>query len=325
MPDPAYFISCDWGTSRLRLRLVDFGTMQIKGEVVSEHGIATTFRHWQRVSNKTARGSFFARILGKELVNLGQCTGTKTASLPILCSGMASSSLGIMELPYTSLPFALDGSNAIVAKVVSEVFPNPLFLISGLKAENNVMRGEETEMLGLSWLLPDLPLDYLAILPGTHSKHISVQNGKIVDFATHMTGELFNLLCGHSTLRHSVQAAATIDWPNFHKGIDTSGEQRLLKNLFQVRVNELLHAKGKGANYAFLSGLLIGAELQSLPAPDKSDHIVLLGNNAVSPLYAAALKHLGQEGHLLDIPGDIADKAVLAGQLHLYEQQNTTP
>ena len=37
-------------------------------------------------------------------------------------------------------------------------------------------------------------------MPGTHSKWVEVADGKIVDFSTYMTGEIFAALKGHTIL-----------------------------------------------------------------------------------------------------------------------------
>jgi len=40
------FLSCDWGTSNFRLRLVDTNKKEISGEVLSEEGITETYNQW---------------------------------------------------------------------------------------------------------------------------------------------------------------------------------------------------------------------------------------------------------------------------------------
>ena len=51
----------------------------------------------------------------------------------------------------------------------------------------DVMRGEETQILGGSSELPDERMDLPA---GTHSKWVEVRDGMVVRFSTHMTGEV---------------------------------------------------------------------------------------------------------------------------------------
>src|SRR3546814_14199624 len=84
---------------------------------------------------------------------------------------MASSSLGIEELPYATLPFSLSGNGAVTRKFeASADFPHEILLISGLRSEQDVMRGEETQLLGLA-AQGMLPADNaICLFPGTHSK-----------------------------------------------------------------------------------------------------------------------------------------------------------
>ncbi len=181
------------------------------------------------------------------------------------------------------------------------------------------MRGEETELMGLANLLESLPGDYTAIMPGTHCKHIKVKEGKIIDFQTYMTGELFDLLKSQSTLKYSVEEPDRPDWDSFRLGLQESGRQSLLRNLFRVRVNEVLKTLNKSRNHDFLSGLLIGAELQSPML--QSGTIVLTGNKVIRPYYSSAADYLGYGKRIFEVPEHICDLSTLAGQWLIYQRQ----
>lgn len=318
------FISCDWGTSRLRLRYVDTAGMHILGETFSKEGIAQTYKAWQAGSPVTDRISYFTAVLAGELKQLARETGRDTEEITLLCSGMGSSSIGIRELPYAPLPFSLDGTNTVVSPVSSANLRNPFYVISGIKSENDIMRGEETEILGLANLIKGLPGEYMAIMPGTHCKHIRVKEGKIIDFQTYMTGELFDLLKSQSTLKYSVEEPGKPDWDSFSLGLQESGRQSLLRNLFRVRVNELMKTFNKGQNHDFLSGLLIGAELQS-PILQQTGTIVLTGNKFIRPYYSYAVDYLGFGKKLLEVAEHICDLSALTGQWLIYQRQINMP
>ena len=68
--------------------------------------------------------------------------------------------------------------------------------------DGDVIRGEETQIVGLIDREPGFA--GIAILPGTHSKWARIDDGAIADFQTFLTGEMFELLSQHSFLRHSV-------------------------------------------------------------------------------------------------------------------------
>lgn len=65
----------------------------------------------------------------------------------------------------------------------------------------DVMRGEETQIFGAIRLDPGLwEARHVAVLPGTHSKWVTLDDGHSVAFRTFLTGELYTLLQGSSVL-----------------------------------------------------------------------------------------------------------------------------
>ncbi len=91
------FISGDWGTTRLRLRVVDKGRQRIIGEVSSTEGIAATFDRWLQLRwPQEKRAAFYQTALAGGLTRLQTQIGYPLGGLPIVMSGMASSSLGMV-------------------------------------------------------------------------------------------------------------------------------------------------------------------------------------------------------------------------------------
>jgi 2-dehydro-3-deoxygalactonokinase len=266
------FIGCDWGTTNFRLRWV--GTPEPL-EFRSDDGTA------KLAALPGDRAERFRSVLEHGLDQLGA-----PLEIPVIISGMASSTIGWKELPYATLPFAIDGSNAIWAALNDRVC-----LVSGLRSATDVMRGEETEILGLYESLGvSAPPHAVAILPGTHSKHVEVRDGAIVGFRTFMTGEVFDLLSKQSVLRHSVDAGSELIPEVFIEGVKASVEQPLLSQIFQVRTRQVLRKLDSASNTSFLSGLLIGSELASfhqgtlpilLAAGDRLRHNYGLAANAL--------------------------------------------
>jgi 2-dehydro-3-deoxygalactonokinase len=152
------------------------------------------------------------------------------------------------------------------------------------------MRGEESQMIGLAeYFTASLGM---AILPGTHSKHIFLQDECIVDFHTYMTGEFFALLSQHSILKNSLPVGKVqdVDWTYFEKGVQAAKQLSLLTASFHIRTNDLLHQLGPDQNYHYLSGLLIGSELKELQA---GLPIYLCGGGNLMRPYEKALSILG--------------------------------
>src|SRR5687768_11677136 len=107
-----YFLSCDWGTSSFRLRLVEAGSLNVIAEERSGTGIAGTYQQWQQTS--LPREDFFAAVINRQIDVLAERTGILLQEVPVVLSGMASSSIGMIELPYKELPFSLSGTDLAV-------------------------------------------------------------------------------------------------------------------------------------------------------------------------------------------------------------------
>jgi 2-dehydro-3-deoxygalactonokinase len=283
------FLSCDWGTSHFRLKWIDSG------------GVVTEYRDdngCKRLSQAALANSAKSRaeVFQNQLqLALEQVVTSKLAMpIPLFISGMASSTIGWMELPYARAPIRLDGSN-LRAELVS--WTHPLFvaetyLISGVATDREVMRGEETEAIGLLHSAGGLPAELTLILPGTHSKHLEISNGLIRDIRTYMTGELYAVLSEHSILASSVEPNGGFDEDGFLAGLDAATERGFAGSVFRTRTRQILEEKSRRENASFLSGLLIGAELEGLIRSGRRD-IFLGGAAPLRDLYGKALSHLG--------------------------------
>lgn len=286
-------MSCDWGTSSFRLRLVETETAEILYEIHSKEGIKSSYEKFSSEKGKYDKmEKLYKRFMLEKIRLLERKSGATLMHVPIIFSGMASSSIGIRELPYGELPFRFDRVGLPYQWLpAEEFFPYNLLLISGLKKEGDVMRGEETQLIGLS-KIKDIS-NSLIIMPGTHSKHMFTGARQLLDFKTYMTGEFFELVSKHSILGHSIELPeGHQDYLAFRHGVKEGAGGNLLNRLFSVRTNSLLEKLNKHANYYYLSGLIIGAELGELrsQAPQR---IFLCGEGILQKLYKEALSKLG--------------------------------
>ncbi len=278
------FVSCDWGTTNFRLRLLGGPAA---AEVRTDDGAA------KLAALGGDRAAAFRDTLFRGLAQLGA-----PEDWPVVVSGMASSTIGWRELPYARLPFALDGRDAVWERVAGRVI-----LVSGFRGDTDMLRGEETQALGLAAVLgAELPATATLVLPGTHSKHLTVAAGQVTDVRTFMTGELFDLLTRHSVLRHTTDPAAPLDPAAFAEGVADSRRQPLTAALFRVRTRQVLDRLPAAANTSFLSGLLIGAELSGLAAGDGP--VIVAAGEALRTAYAAAAEALGLGQRLRTVDSD---------------------
>jgi len=303
----------------------------VVGEVTSANGIGAVYNTWREVhcTQNVPRGAYYRSIIATQITALQTQTGVDLTGLPIVLSGMASSSIGMQELPYARLPFALDGAHLGMKHYEEQPdFPHEITLVSGVRSDHDVMRGEETQLIGLGAAMDLSGRDAIFIFPGTHSKHMFVQDGRLIDFRTFMTGEVFNLMANQSILKDSIDRYHQSDFDEeataaFRAGIRESGAGNILNALFTVRTNQLFDLLNKRENGMFLSGLLIGHEIRDLTR-ETGAHLVLCGGNNLYQLYKTAIETLGLAGRATIIPSEIIDRAATTGHIRIFENQHLT-
>lgn len=235
-------------------------------------------------------------------------------SVDVLICGMAGARQGWLEAPYLDAPADL---GTLARGAVRPDMPGAQFAASILPGvcqrevgAEDVMRGEETQLLGLSALIPGF--SGLVIMPGTHSKWALLDGTILTRFSSAMTGELFELLRVHSVLRHSL--GGELEGEERDIGFDAGlalgldKPERLTATLFKVRAGALLSGRSPAWCAGFLSGLLIGAEIGGQRNWIGSAEIPLIGSVGLCSLYQGALARLGAKSRIVD-----ATDATLAG------------
>ena len=165
------------------------------------------------------------------------------------------------------------------------------------------MRGEETQVFGALQIAPELVAsgNGLLVLPGTHSKWVRVEDGRIVSFLTFMTGELFAVLRQHSILGRLMKDSVEFDPVAFERGLaEAESESGLTSSLFSVRSLGLTKQLDGTQLGDYLSGLLIGHEIleaRRLYSTDLLYPLPLIGAAPLCKRYALALARFGVAVH----------------------------
>lgn len=288
--DARGLIGLDWGTSSLRAYLFD-GAGEVREMRAQPWGL-----------RQLPAGGFDAAL---DQITAGWPT------LPQLACGMVGSRSGWREVPYVDLPAdTADLGSATLS--VRTTNGSLVHLVPGLRNVDrpDVMRGEETQLIGALALQPALAGHSTWLLPGTHSKWVSVRDGAVVDFATMMSGELFAVLRSHSILGSGLdEAADSRDAEAFGRGVRTardSGAAGALSRLFSTRALMLDGTLAPASVPDYLSGLLLGEELRATVAAQLFDldaPIGLIGEHALCERYRAAAAHFDLQ--LNDPPADV--------------------
>ena len=290
MTGPA-LIAADWGTSHLRVWLLD-----ASGSVIDRRNSAAGM-------GTRAPDGFEPALL--DLV--GDALAADRATPVVIC-GMAGARQGWAETPYVPVP--CEAPDARAARLVGTTDPRlRVHILPGLSQTHppDVMRGEETQIGGFVALNPGF--DGVLCLPGTHSKWAHVSAKEIVSFRTYLTGELFALLSRQSVLRHTV-AQAGWDDAAFDAACDEAmtRPQIVAGALFGLRAEALLGDLAPETARARLSGLLIGLELGAAKPYWLGREVVLIGEDRLAAAYRRALTAQGCPVTLTD-----ADRMTLEG------------
>jgi len=326
-----YILCCDWGTTSFRLRLTNLKA-DVIAETHSEKGILFFHNQWlsQNDDNLDRRFDYYLQYIQSQIREIHHGLEIDIATLPLVISGMAISSIGMINMPYENLPFSVAGTTGFECRIQKN--GAPIILVTGVCSSDDIMRGEETQIIGL-YHTPELnrilPDSGIFVLPGTHSKHVSINDKAIVSIKTFITGELFHILRSNGTLSKSIaflQEDRNANPDNqlaFINGIRESKKGSLLNNLFQVRVNDILKKLNKEQNFYYLSGLLIGSEFDYLKKESilsASNKLVVCCSQNFISYYTTVLKELGLMERAIFIPPALFDKATVVGQLTVYKK-----
>jgi len=286
------FIAVDWGTTNRRAWRLEPGGA-VAAEMEDENGILAV-----------PEGGFHQAV-AQIRARLGD--------LPMLMAGMVGSNRGWIEAPYVPCPAGLPELAARLLRVEEEqaaIVPGVAFDSGDLA---DVMRGEEVQVLGAyaeGWIGADAALCH----PGTHNKWVRLEDGRIAAFRTVMTGELFNLLREHSILADLLETPAE-PGPAFESGLRHGLDRDdLTAELFSVRARTLLRKAPREEASAYVSGLLIGADLKVGLRLAGEGEIVAMGRPELTRLFCAALAAAGRPSRAVD-----GEAAFLAGVRHIAE------
>jgi 2-dehydro-3-deoxygalactonokinase len=272
----SYSVIGDWGTSNFRLfRIVDAA-----------------------VTDRTT-GPGIGALTGAPDDVLRSALAPWSVSEPpgsVTLCGMIGSRNGWRDVPYADCPAdAASWASRALHLALGDI---PVTIAAGLacvdpRGTPDVMRGEETQIFGAMAAYPELAAGrHLVVLPGTHSKWVTLEDGRVVGFKTYLTGELFALLRNHSTLTRA--GGATVgdeDASGFRDGLlRARSDGRLLGSLFEARSRQLRTGSAPEWAVGFLSGLAIGSEIAEALAGDGTiQDLTLIGERQLANRYADAL------------------------------------
>ncbi len=291
----AALLGLDWGTSSLRAYLFDQDG-KVLDERRSECGIMALPAPREQDGFPLA----LEQICGDWLKT--------NTSLPVLACGMVGSQQGWKEAAYFDCP----ADPKVLAQSLTEVLfgaGRKVHIVPGLIMRGDypdVMRGEETQIVGAMGLASAASDHATIVLPGTHSKWARLDKGIISEFTTFMTGEVFAALSQNTILSRlitSAEGAQSVRDQAFQRGLEIAGKPEsggLLSAIFRTRTLGLTEQVPGFALADFLSGLLIGYEIHGVQEKFQKDAaLYLIGDEKLVARYVKALAIKGFQSTVL--------------------------
>jgi len=309
------YITIDGGTTNTRLSLIKDGAYL--GSVKSNVGARRSIDGKDLLKKEIASG--IRQLLQNHALQ------EKDVSC-IIASGMITSEFGLCQLEHLQTPAGLAELHAGMQRMeLAEITSIPFFFIRGIKvcAENfekfDVMRGEETELMGI-W--EEAYGDCIYVLPGSHSKVIKVdQEGRVVDFFTMLTGEMIGALSSQTILKDAVDLSASeICEKYLLSGYDYAVREGINKALFKVRILKNFFGCDRNAVYSFFLGAVLSAEIGSIIG-DGAQSVVIGGRKQIRQAMAILLNHRSDKRVVL-LDDLSVERSTALGAIRIYQNDS---
>jgi len=303
------YFTVDGGTTNTRISLV------CDGAVRDTQKLSVGARDGAEALKAALREGILSMLATHSIMEADVCA--------ILASGMITSEYGLCNLPHIPLPAGLRELRASMYCVTfPEIASIPWYFVRGVRAltdhidGTDIMRGEETELMGI---LDGSYRNALYILPGSHSKHISVDSeGRIVGFRTMMSGELFAAVMQNTILRDAADFAHnTIVEEKLFFGYDYCVAHGVNESLFKTRILKNVFGATREECYSFLLGVVLCDEIRAILSA-REETVVLGGQKQFRRALAAILEKYGDK-RVVMLSDDAVAASTAIGAVRIFE------
>lgn len=328
------FVTIDSGTTNTRIRI--WQNNQVIAEAQRSVGVRDT-----AITGSTKKLTEAVKDALFEALNKANI---KTYDdLFIIASGMITSNVGLCEIPHLIAPVSIDDlSKGMVNKILPEIIDHPIWFVPGVKNHvegidlNNcemmdIMRGEETEFVGVSALL-ELDSAALVILPGSHSKFVKVnEHNQIAGCMTTLAGELLDTITQNTILANSLEHkfANSIEEEYLLKGAHYCHQVGIARSCFSVRILDLFSDLTTNQKANFLLGVVLSSDILAIKnskalACDEQTKIVICGKKTLREAFYLLLKNDAFfKGNILVFEEEMYPSISGIGAIHLAKQRIT--
>lgn len=309
----AIYLTVDGGTTNTRISLVRNGNVIDKAKYKIGAAIGCDKKDLLYQTLKEG----IAKILSKNALSEGDVSR-------ILASGMITSEGGLCTLKHLQTPCGISElARSMHECVISEITSIPFVFARGVITDTStleeldMMRGEETELIGLT---EQPEQGCLYILPGTHSKMIYTDEcGRICHFATVLSGELISAISGNTILKNSISLDTyATDLEYLERGYMCAREHGAGTAFFKVRILDKILGASREQCFSFFIGAVLQNEVDSA-IHSSAKKIVIGGKKELrTPLAHLLRKHTKKP--IVEVTDEEADNATSRGVIRLYEE-----
>ncbi|MBQ8092690.1 MAG: 2-dehydro-3-deoxygalactonokinase [Clostridia bacterium] len=309
----------DGGTTNLRVHLLNADTLAVIDSRKTDGGVRCTAMDGNNMRLKTLLRDTINELLDRHTLSRASVTDC-------IAYGMITSGMGLVEIPHVPAPASQDDlARYMVTRSFPDVCPFPIRFIPGVRnfaeavnlsncAAMDMMRGEETESIGLYQLLHPCR-DALFVLPGSHNKFVHMRSdGTILGCMTSISGELLDSITHHTILSdavgHTFLPAESYSPDLVRAGAAECVRSGLGRAAFAGRILKTLGGQDTAAIQNWILGAVLAEDVKAMDSFTKGQHIQIYIAGK-SPLQSAFLDVLTEVSSCAAEPVAAAD----AGQM----------
>lgn len=301
---------------------VDGGTTNTRISVVSDGRLIRTQKY---AVGAGSEGAGDIRVVLKNgIADALEATGLSEADIErVLVSGSITSETGLVSLRHITAPCGIaELSRGLCFMELGDITPIGFALLPGVRTvgedfrATDMMRGEEAELFGIC---DELRADTLYVLPGSHSKHITVdESGRIDGISTELTGELIAAVSRHTLLRVSVDLENAAISPEYlKKGYEYAVKNGITSAFFKTRVAGVVFGLGRDELASFFIGAALSDELQNIKKSPKKR--VVIGGRYELKQPMTILLRAYTDKEVTPLPDAVTENAAAYGIVKIYE------
>jgi len=307
------YLCIDGGTTNTRLVLVEDGC------AVDRCRISAGAGNTERAQMAVLLHDAIDELLKKHGLQESDITA-------IIASGMITSDRGLCELKHIPAPAGIaELHEAMHAENMPVVSSLPIHFIRGVRMCGDspetidMMRGEETELIGIMSALGAMGRNSICVLPGSHSKLIRTdEKGRISVFSTMLTGEMMAALAKNTILRDAVDLSfVDTEAEPLIRGYEYAKSRGINEAMFKVRVLKNMLGATPCACYSFFMGAVLQAEIDCILAAD-AQTVIIGGKRAFrEPMQTLLARYTDAE--IRCVEDAVSDSAAPLGMIRVFE------